>query len=287
MKEINLSFLCVRVNQERDGIFMENNKDWKELEEWNAKNEAKNKFYENSELKKTRDINAKKFSKMANIFSFTVITPIMIITLVLTIIILLFLVVFFHHLKVDTETEILQQLKNEYSRDFVIVEENIISDKLKIYKISPKNNKNIVFKAVQSNFKQHNDYKEYLIKDAIQAYLNTLNGTNIKVADSTTLSNNQQYYKLKYGINISTYSELPDAVKEIYNCNDYISKKLKKEFKNINFYFNGYLSLNNWTTEISNNIYNKSLDTYIYEAQHSYIEYLKSNNLTYSDISDL
>ena len=287
MKEINLSFLCVRVNQERDGIFMENNKDWKELEEWNAKNEAKNKFYENSELKKTRDINAKKFSKMANIFSFTVITPIVITTLVLIIIILLFLGVFFHHLKVDTETEILQQLKNEYSRDFVIVEENIISDKLKIYKISPKNNKNIVFKAVQSNFKQHNDYKEYLIKDAMKAYLNTLDSTNIKVTDSTTLSNNQQYYKLKYGISISTYSEIPDAVKEIYNCNDYISKKLNKEFKNINFYFNGYLSLNNWTTEISNNIYNKSLDTYIYEAQHSYIEYLKSNNLTDPDISDL
>lgn len=72
----------------------------------------------------------------------------------------------------------------------MIVEENIISDNLKIYKISPKNNKNIVFKAVQSNFKQHNDYKEYLIKDAMKAYLNTLDSTNIKVTDSTTLSNN-------------------------------------------------------------------------------------------------
>lgn len=176
---------------------MVNNNDWKKLEEWNAQNEVKNKFYENSELKEARDMNAKKFSKIANIFSFTIMTPIMITMLALTIVILLFLGVFFHHLKVDTETEILQQLKNEYSQDFVIVEENIISDNLKIYKISPKNNKNIVFKAVQSNFKQHNDYKEYLIKDAMKAYLNTLDSTNIKVTDSTTLSNNQQYYKLK------------------------------------------------------------------------------------------
>ena len=266
---------------------MENNNDWKELKEWNAQNEVKNKFYENSELKEARDMNAKKFSKIASIFSFTIMTPIMIVMLALTIVILLFLGVFFHHLKVDTETEILQQLKNEYSQDFVIVEENIISDNLKIYKISPKNNKNIVFKAVQSNFKQHNDYKEYLIKDAMKAYLNTLDSTNIKVTDSTTLSNNQQYYKLKYGISISTYSEIPDAVREIYNCNDYIFKELNKEFKNINFYFNGYLTLNNWTTEIPNNIYNKNLDVYIYEVQNSYIEYLKSNNLTNSDISDL
>lgn len=76
-------------------------------------------------------------------------------------------------------------------------------------------------------------------------------------------------------------------MREIYNCNDYIFKELNKEFKNINFYFNGYLTLNNWSTEIPNNIYNKNLDVYIYEVQNSYIEYLKSNNLTNSDISDL
>lgn len=84
---------------------MVNNNDWKKLEEWNAQNEVKNKFYENSELKEARDMNAKKFSKIANIFSFTIMTPIMITMLALTIVILLFLGVFFHHLKVDTETK--------------------------------------------------------------------------------------------------------------------------------------------------------------------------------------
>ena len=261
---------------------MENKDDWKELEEWNTLQKEENIFYENRDIKPK----AKKISKIANILSIITTTPIIIIFFILLIIILIFLNSFFHSLKVDTETDILEQLKNQYSQDFVIINEKNIGKNEIEYKISPKNDKTIVFKAIQKNFVQHNDYEEYLIKQILKDYINTFPETNIKYIDSTNISNDYEFYKLKYGIEITNFSEITKAVKEIYECNDFIYKKLNKLIKDKNFYFYAYLKLNNWNIEIQNNIYNNDLNLYVYNAQYSYIDYLKNNGIKDNDITE-
>ncbi len=265
---------------------MENNKDWEELEKWNSQNEAKNQFYQSSELKAIKDKKAKNFSKMVNVFSFTIITPIIIAICILAIAIFIFLVVFFHHLKVDTETDILKQLKNQYSQNFVILDEKSIDENEKEYKIYPKDNKNLVFKAVQNGFNQYNDYYEYLKKQILQEYINTYAETNIKYIDDTNISNNYEFYKLRYGIEINNYSEISQAVKDIFECNDYIYKEMCKITNKKNIYFEGYLKLNDWTVLIENNFYNKSLEYFIYNVKYSYIDYLKNNNIKDSSITN-
>lgn len=263
-------------------IKMDNKNDWEKLEEWNASKEENNIFYENEDIKSQ----AKKFSKITSIFSVVTAMPLVVIFFILLIFTLLFLVAFFNSLKVDTETDILEQLKNQYSQDFVIIDEKNINKNEIEYKISPKNNKNIVFKAIQKNFTQYNDYEDYLIKQILLEYMSNFPGTNLKYKDDTNISNNYEFYKLRYGIEIKNYSEISQAVKEIYECNDYISKRINKIIKKNNVYFNGYLKLDNWSTEVQNNIYNISLDEYIYNIKYLYIDYLQSNDIEDKNITN-
>ena len=117
--------------------------------------------------------NAKKFSKRVTIAGISISIPIALLLLGMIVFVVLFLHEFYNLMNLTTTFEISKILKNQYKKDFNVVEEvNIIDDKGNgLYMMSPADNSNIVFYAYKTGSTATIDYEQYLIKDYVTEYV--------------------------------------------------------------------------------------------------------------------
>lgn len=252
---------------------MSKEEDWKELEKWQERQDEikkKNniKEFEPKEYRKT-EVLTKIISKLLK-STFSVFVIIIIIAFIAS---LFFIKSLFSNYE---SVNVKKQLKNEYrGQKFIIVEDygkNIQKDNGQ-FLMSPKDNKNIVFKIYKNITYMVDDYSENRLKYYIENCndKSLIKGLNIEEGIKTGYDT--EFLKYEVYIDIENYEQLENACNKAYKIVKYLEQQDKNMYeaiiirnKNIEY----YNSLN--CNELS------SIENEIYKAKYKYIDILKEKN---------
>lgn len=180
--------------------------------------------------------------------------------------------------------DLLTELERKYNEKFVIISQIEKDDHVYLYRISPQNNKEIIFNAYQRITAVQDDYRATAIKYYLENYEkeNNIQGLE-KKEDMYTLINNEdvEFLDFDFWININNYEDIEVATNTIYNVKRYISQYVNTDDV---FTLNGKIKKEGYTSPVSYTDKDE-LDNLIYEEKYYYINYLKENNLSLSGIS--
>lgn len=181
--------------------------------------------------------------------------------------------------------DLLTELKRKYNEDFVIISHIEKDDHINIYKISPKDNKDIIFNAYQRITSIQDDYRNSVIKYYLEKYEQQNYIYGIEKKDSTySLPNYKdvKFLDFDFWINVSRYEDIKEATTQIYNIKNFISQYVKADTI---FTLNGKIKIDNYKSPVSYTN-EDTLENLIYEEKYYYINYLKENNLDISSIDN-
>ena len=252
---------------------MSKEEDWKELEEWQDKqNEIKQKNnvkeFKAKEYRGT-EIFTKLISKLlGSVFS------IFVIIFIIAVIVSLFYIKSLFGIYASVNVK--KQLKNEYrGQKFVVVNDygkDIEKDNGQ-FLMSPKNNKNIIFKVEKGSVYMVDDYSENRLKYYIENCKDKSLVSNLNIEQGIKEGYNTDFLKYEVYIDIENYDELESACNKAYNIVKYLEEQDNKMYEEIiirNKKIDYYNSLN------CNGL--SSIEKEIYKAKYEYINILKERN---------
>ena len=252
---------------------MSKEEDWKELEEWQDKqNEIKQKNnvkeFKAKEYRGT-EIFTKLISKLlGSVFS------IFVIIFIIAVIVSLFYIKSLFGIYASVNVK--KQLKSEYrGQKFVVVNDygkDIEKDNGQ-FLMSPKNNKNIIFKVEKGSVYMVDDYSENRLKYYIENCSDKSLVSNLNIEQGIKEGYNTDFLKYEVYIDIENYDELESACNKAYNIVKYLEKQDNKMYEAIiirNKKIDYYNSLN------CNGL--SSIEKEIYKAKYEYINILKEKN---------
>ncbi len=252
---------------------MSKEEDWKELEEWQDKqNEIKQKNnvkeFKAKEYRGT-EIFTKLISKLlGSVFS------IFVIIFIIAVIVSLFYIKSLFGIYASVNVK--KQLKNEYrGQKFVVVNDygkDIEKDNGQ-FLMSPKNNKNIIFKVEKGSVYMVDDYSENRLKYYIENCKDKSLVSNLNIEQGIKEGYNTDFLKYEVYIDIENYDELESACNKAYNIVKYLEEQDNKMYEAIiirNKKIDYYNSLN------CNGL--SSIEKEIYKAKYEYINILKERN---------
>ena len=252
---------------------MSKEEDWKELEEWqNKQNEIKQKSnvkeFKAKEYKST-EIFTKLISKLlGSVFS------IFVIIFIIAVIVSLFYIKSLFGIYASVNVK--KQLKNEYrGQKFVVVNDygkDIEKDNGQ-FLMSPKNNKNIIFKVEKGSVYMVDDYSENRLKYYIENCSDKSLVSNLNIEQGIKEGYNTDFLKYEVYIDIENYDELESACNKAYNIVKYLEKQDNKMYeaiiiRNKKIYYYNSLNCNGLS----------SIEKEIYKAKYEYINILKERN---------
>ena len=247
--------------------------DWEELEKWQREQDSirteKNiKEFIPKDYKKT-EIFTKIVSKIASsIFS---------IFIIIFIIGFLISLIFINNLLGNyASVDVKKRLQESYrGQKFVVVEDygKEIEKDNGLYLMSPKNNKNIVFKVLKDNISFEDDYSENRLKYYIEncSDKNLINCLNIE--QGTKKRQDTEFLNYEAFIDIENYNEIEEKCKHAYKVVEYLEEQDKTMYeaitlrnKDIGYYYSVRCN------ELL------SIEKEMYKAKYTYIDTLKDKN---------
>lgn len=255
---------------------MENNKDWEELEEWQKEQELKlnnnEKYYKNAFNKnKIKEMNI--FSKTFNFATKSISSIIVIIFIIALILAMAYIYTLFATVAPQNTSKYLQKIYR--GEKFEVIEDysQKNSNGKGLYILSPKNNKEIIFKAYNGGSGIKDDYSAQRLKYYIQNCENKSLLEDFDAQESTETTENIQFLKYSINTKINDYYEIENKVKEAYELARYLHQKDDKMYEPINIV--------NWDISYYFSIQcdsSRTLEQEIYRAKYVYISNLKQNN---------
>ena len=255
---------------------MENNKDWEELEEWQKEQELKlnnnEKYYKNAFNKnKIKEMNI--FSKTFNFATKSISSIIVIIFIIALILAMAYIYTLFATVAPQNTSKYLQKIYR--GEKFEVIEDysQKNSNGKGLYILSPKSNKEIIFKAYNGGSGIKDDYSAQRLKYYIQNCENKSLLEDFDAQESTETTENIQFLKYSINTKINDYYEIENKVKETYELAKYLHQKDDKMYEPINIV--------NWDISYYFSIQcdlSRTLEQEIYRAKYVYISNLKQNN---------
>ncbi len=229
-------------------------------------------------------INKKEIDTLVNIMHnvWKIVKILLIISIIVGFILFLMVAFLF---KDQYSPDLLTELERKYNEKFIVISQIEKENHINLYKISPKNNKNIIFNAYQRISTIQDDYRETAIKYYLEKFEieNVINGLEKKEDIYSLLNNNEvKFLTFDFWININSYEDIEQATTDIYNINKYISQYVKNDAI---FTLSQKIKFNNYVSPVNYRI-KYVLEDLIYEEKYYYINYLKENNLNLSAISN-
>ena len=254
---------------------MGNKEDWEELEKWQKEQEMKESSKEKIYAKKFTDKDMKKAKIFSRIFSsmFKTISATAILIGFIAIVCAILFVNYLFGLKAPQNIE--KYLSDIYQgQKFEIIEDSSDSIGRGAYVLSPKNNKNIKFKAYNYSSGTKEDYSQQRLKYYIEncEYKSLLE--DFEIQEETEVFKNIEFLT-HYNINtyINNYNELEEKVEKVYKLVKYLKSKDEKMYEIINIinWKDGYYFSIQCNTV-------SSLEQEIYKSKYEYIRVLKEKN---------
>ena len=208
---------------------MSKEEDWKELEEWQDKqNEIKQKNnvkeFKAKEYRGT-EIFTKLISKLlGSVFS------IFVIIFIIAVIVSLFYIKSLFGIYASVNVK--KQLKNEYRGQKFVVVNNYGKDIEKDngqFLMSPKNNKNIIFKVEKGSVYMVDDYSENRLKYYMENCSDKSLVSNLNIEQGIKEGYNTDFLKYEVYIDIENYDELESACNKAYNIVKYLEEQDNKK----------------------------------------------------------
>lgn len=256
---------------------MGSKEDWEELEKWQKEQEDKKTADEKVYTQKFENKKVTNIRIFSKIFNFITKSMITLMATILGIAAIGAILYAYSNFKQVTPENTLKYLKQIYGgQEFKILSyegEDKYQKGKGLYKLSPKNNPNIVFKAYNAGSGIAEDYEAQRVKYYID------NCTNKSLIEDfeidTKFENKENIQFLRYNINLcmNNYSELDEKVEKIYNLEKYLNSKDYNIYtnvvlvnKNVNYYFG--IDIRSC----------KDLEYMKYRFRDSYIRFVKENN---------
>ncbi len=246
---------------------MENNKDFEKLEEQYKRYMDLEEFNKNSKPKIDR------ISKII----FWGIKSISITSILIGIAVLIFAFITIYALVYTaTPKNVLKSLKELYGEEFEIIEDFGAKDaKSKgLYIVSPKNNKNIQFKMLNTTqFRNDNDYSAQRTKYYIDKCKDKKLLEGVKVDESTFTYEGIEFLQYTLYIELNDYSEIEEKTEKAYKLAKYLYSQDNKMDEPI------FLDVKDMISLISVHCNtDKSLDEEINSVKYDYIQTLYVND---------
>ena len=217
-----------------------------------------------------------KFVKRLTTTMKVILVPSFIFSVLLYLFVFISLILMFKSFTAEKDINILKELKRNYGKKFTIVSEELIDDSDNgLYKVSPKDNKDVVFNVVKHFGEIQEDYGKISVKTIIDKW------DNIEIKNAMTIEEGIEkdrffdkypiYTKYDIYIDIKEYSQIEDATRKLYEIKQYIEENVGKYLVYPRLRINEY-----WSTVYYEKDY--SVEQYIKYEKYEYIDYLKREN---------
>ena len=244
-------------------------KDFDDFEEYRENKIKEKKLLENAQKHITI------FSKVVSFF--IKITLVSAILIGLAVIIIAFVKVY-ASLSVVAPKNVLKSLEEEYDGEkFEIIEDFGAKDSSSrgLYIVSPKSNKNIQFKMLNTTkFINEDDYSAQRTKYYIEHCKDKKLLEGVKVDENTVTSQGVEFLHYTLFIELNDYDEIEEKTEKAYKLAKYLHSQDSRMFEPI---FLDMTTVNVSLITINCNT-EKSLEEEIYSAKYKYIQTLDANN---------
>ena len=223
-----------------------------------------------------------KFVKRLTTTMKVILVPSFIFSILLYLFVFISLILMFKSFTDEKSINIVKELERNYDKKFTIVSEELIDDSDNgLYKVSPKDNKDIVCNVVKYFGEVQEDYGKLSVKYFIDKW------DNAEIKNAMTIEESIEndrffnkypiYTKYDIYIDIEDYSQIEEATRKLYEIKQYIEGNVGKYLVYPRLRINEY-----WSTVYYEKDYN--VDQYIRYEKYEYIDYLKRENKDLSEI---
>lgn len=250
---------------------MNNNKDLEKLKEWESQQNEQNKEY--IDFEEFNGKYKKKFDNFNRIITFGFKSvKITSIGIGIAVLILAFITIYalFY---IATPKNVLKSLEELYDGEkFEIVEDFGAKDSNSrgLYIVSPKKNKNIQFKMLNTTqVRSDNDYSAQRTKYYIEHCENQELLQDIQIDETTVDYKGIEFLRYSLGVELNDYFEIEEKTEKAYKLAKYLHSKDSKMFEGIGINAKNFMSLISVRADTE-----KSLEEEIYSVKYNYIEQL-------------
>lgn len=183
-------------------------------------------------------------------------------------------------LKKDTTLDLIEQLQIRYRGKFTIVSSSVNDIGNGYYEVQDENG--ITFSAIKNGTSQNNDYREHLLKQYLQEYTANHTISHFYQEDATGSSN---FYRCIYGVRLQSYSELEQAIRDLYELQAWLGTKEKQVLKKDHFYCQAEIALGDFKGQMSQSYY-EDVEDYIFDCKNQYLQYLHEKQITDQEVTE-
>lgn len=209
--------------------------------------------------------------------------------IIVVILIVVFVIVgeFVEYIRVFHTFNVIEKIDYAYEGEFTIISPEIDSEQ----NVNPNgayiisNNKGITFNAYKDNTSLKTDYDMHLLKSYVTEYKKST-GTDIVCNETYSNWKGTNFLEFKFGMNASTYYDLPKVIDKLYNLNQYIIKQSKKDYAEGYAAYNCEVYINDAVLTFDQNDFVKDLNYCITKSKIEYVNYLHKSNLNDENVPE-
>ena len=160
-----------------------------------------------------------------------------------------------------------------HGEKFAIKEKEIDEKDNGFYILSPKSNKEIIFSAYKNGNEITEDYSAKRLKYHVENYPYQDILQDFTISEGTKEKYGVSFLEYQVCIDITSYAEIEEATKEVYDIIQYISNEDKRMYEYIAVRKNNFYSSLHCNQE-------ETYEEYLYRTQYEYIDFFKNQNMT-------
>lgn len=160
-----------------------------------------------------------------------------------------------------------------HGEKFAIKEKEIDEKDNGFYILSPKSNKEIIFSAYKNGNEITEDYSAKRLKYHVENYPYQDILQDFTISEGTKEKYGVSFLEYQVCIDITSYAEIEEATKKVYDIIQYISNEDKRMYEYIAVRKNNFYSSLRCNQE-------ETYEEYLYRTKYEYIDFFKNQNVT-------
>lgn len=160
-----------------------------------------------------------------------------------------------------------------HGEKFAIKEKEIDEKDNGFYILSPKSNKEIIFSAYKNGNEITEDYSAQRLKYHVENYPYQDILQDFTISEGTKEKYGVSFLEYQVCIDITSYAEIEEATKKVYDIIQYISNEDKRMYEYIAVRKNNFYSSLRCNQE-------ETYEEYLYRTKYEYIDFFKNQNVT-------
>ena len=222
-------------------------------------------------LKEVNVVGVQRFITILKVLGRIIATPFVLAGIIILIIAIFLMVWPF----LQAQPRVLQGYLTEiyHGEKFAIKEKEIDEKDNGFYILFPKSNKEIIFSAYKNGNEITEDYSAQRLKYHVENYPYQDLLQDFTISEGTKEKYGVSFLEYQVCIDITSYAEIEEATKKVYDIIQYISNEDKRMYEYIAVRKNNFYSSLRCNQE-------ETYEEYLYRTKYEYIDFFKNQNVT-------